>query len=272
MSRSGKIARLPRHLREQVNRRLDDGEPGPQLLAWLNECPEAQLVVQRDFGGRSINEQNLSDWRQGGFRDWQRQQEACDHVTRLIDHAAAFDAAADETCLSDRLGLVLAVELFKLLEQLLEQSTDPKEKLGYLRDVLREVRHLRRGDHNASRLQLQLERWEHQLAKEHEAELERMKAESQSRLTDLVLSKVTNPIVAEAFGGGESGRRIAELLHRIKYDLSLDEAEKTSQTEMRSPGSVEVAAGGPVGGNGLTKPNQGKSNQIKPSGDTPERP
>ena len=78
MSRKGKIARLPRYLREKLNRRLDDGEPGPQLLVWLNRCPDVQEVLEREFGGRAVSEQNLSEWRQGGFCEWQQQQ----HPTR----------------------------------------------------------------------------------------------------------------------------------------------------------------------------------------------
>src|SRR6267142_2931446 len=35
--RNTKIARLPEAIREPLNQRLDDGEPGNQLVAWLNE-------------------------------------------------------------------------------------------------------------------------------------------------------------------------------------------------------------------------------------------
>jgi hypothetical protein len=41
MTRNGKIARLPQEIREQVNRRLEDGEPGKQIAEWLNGLPEA---------------------------------------------------------------------------------------------------------------------------------------------------------------------------------------------------------------------------------------
>src|SRR5205085_9380349 len=96
------------------------------------------------------------EWRKGGLKDWQRQQETCDHVRRLTDNAEAVDEAAEETNVSDRLAKVLAVELYKVMERLLEQSGDDLEKsLRYLREGLREVRLLRRGDHNAMRLQME---------------------------------------------------------------------------------------------------------------------
>ena len=55
MARNGKIARLPREFREEVNRRLQDGEPGGSLLAWLNPLPGVQAVLAREFGGCRIS-------------------------------------------------------------------------------------------------------------------------------------------------------------------------------------------------------------------------
>ena len=60
MTRNGKIARLPLAIREQLNRRLQDGEPGTQLVEWRNGLPEVQAVMQAQFNGRPIGEPNLS--------------------------------------------------------------------------------------------------------------------------------------------------------------------------------------------------------------------
>ena len=69
MARTEKIARLPRELRDQLNRRLHDGQPGTQLVIWFNSLPEAREVLEREFRGRAISEQNLSEWKQGGYGD-----------------------------------------------------------------------------------------------------------------------------------------------------------------------------------------------------------
>src|SRR5579883_2171501 len=69
--RVGKIARLPEPIREQLNLRLEEGEGGEGLLEWLNGLPETRQLLEQDFGGRPINKQNLSDWRQGGLAEWQ---------------------------------------------------------------------------------------------------------------------------------------------------------------------------------------------------------
>ncbi len=39
MTRNGKIARLPREIRELVNRRLRDGDQGKVIVEWLSDYP-----------------------------------------------------------------------------------------------------------------------------------------------------------------------------------------------------------------------------------------
>jgi hypothetical protein len=68
--RNGKIARLPQPIREQLNQRLLDKEPYARLLQWLNALPEVHAVMAGLFGGRPINQQNLSEWKLGGFQEW----------------------------------------------------------------------------------------------------------------------------------------------------------------------------------------------------------
>lgn len=74
-TRNGKIAQLPMAVREELNRRLDDGESGPSLLAWLNALPVVQAMLD-SRSWRPINPPNLTAWRQGGYRDWRADLEA----------------------------------------------------------------------------------------------------------------------------------------------------------------------------------------------------
>ena len=60
MTRLGKIARLPRKLREELNVRLQNGEAGTELVEWLNGLAAAEKVLKARFEGRPISEQNLS--------------------------------------------------------------------------------------------------------------------------------------------------------------------------------------------------------------------
>jgi hypothetical protein len=103
MTRTGKIARLPRHIRDQLNRHLDDGEPGNRLVEWLNSLDEVKDMLYEDFGGRPVSEQNLSDWKQGGFLDWQQQQyQSCEWV-RAITSCVCFRCRSSWTWNTPRL-------------------------------------------------------------------------------------------------------------------------------------------------------------------------
>ena len=57
--RTGKIARLPKELRDVVNLMLRDGAKYAQIIACL-----------ADHGHADINEQNLTNWKDGGYNDW----------------------------------------------------------------------------------------------------------------------------------------------------------------------------------------------------------
>ena len=66
MARNGKIARLPRDLRDELNRRLQDGKQGGPLLVWLNALPTVLAVLARDFGG--VRHQQTESVRMAGGR------------------------------------------------------------------------------------------------------------------------------------------------------------------------------------------------------------
>lgn len=98
-ARTGKIARLPWAVRLELNRRLDDGEPADSLLAWLNALPSVRLVLERQFEGRPVTASNLSDWRHGGFADWQRSREARqDLFADVLGQVGEFEASGVPDC------------------------------------------------------------------------------------------------------------------------------------------------------------------------------
>jgi hypothetical protein len=66
----GKIARLPRNLRDELNQRLENGEPAGAILPWLNALPEVKAMLADRFAASPVNQQNLTNWRQGGYQHW----------------------------------------------------------------------------------------------------------------------------------------------------------------------------------------------------------
>ncbi len=117
MTHKGKIGRLPLAIREQLNRRLQDGEIGRDLVVWLNSAPEVQTVLKAEFGERPVNEQNLSDWKTGGYEDWLVHQDTMAQVCQLVANAKELGGACN-TPLSELLATCLAaryvVELGRL--------------------------------------------------------------------------------------------------------------------------------------------------------------
>lgn len=81
---NGKIARLPQIIWDELSRRLNDREPTARILEWLNAHPATQAVLAAEFGGRRINGQNLSNWRQGSYQNWLKQRERRNVVCQLL--------------------------------------------------------------------------------------------------------------------------------------------------------------------------------------------
>lgn len=175
MTRLGKIARLPRAVREELNRRLEDGEVGRRLVEWLNGRPEVQAVLAAEFGGRPVNGQNLSDWKQGGYEEWRRHQHAREWAATLAAQSEDLAADAGAAPLSELLAAPAALALAGLLRE--SDGLEDAERRAAVLGVVRELARLRRGDHQAGRLRLESERWAEQqkAAEQREREAEAKK-------------------------------------------------------------------------------------------------
>ncbi len=188
MTRNGKIARLPRTLRQELNQRLGDGEPGVQLVAWLNGLPEVKAVLRRDFGGRDITEQNLSEWKQGGFIDWQRHQETLECLRTAGEQAQELTAEAGVTPLTDVLSASVTLLLTRLIREASRAGESTPEGRRELMLMIREWTRLRSADQRAARLKMAQLDWVSERNREAEEaareleEAERELAEAEEEL------------------------------------------------------------------------------------------
>jgi len=152
---TGKIGRLPRNIREELNQRLDNGEPGSSILPWLNGLSEVRDILIKYFESRAISDQNLSEWRQGGFEKWQRRKDARFWLRGQMDIASEFLEETEQASVADCLSAPIAVILAELIERLGADAhinlEDRKGLLAYVRELIR----LRSGDHQCQRLRLQ---------------------------------------------------------------------------------------------------------------------
>ena len=155
ISRRGKIARLPREVRDKLNRRLDNGEPGSRLVKWLNASPKVRAVLAAEFGGIPIREQNLSEWRQGGYREWLAQQESFETAGRMAADAAELQQPSTLP-LTDHLAVWLTARYLVAARKLDPASGQTDWKPW--RELCKDLIGLRRGDHSAERLRLERER------------------------------------------------------------------------------------------------------------------
>jgi hypothetical protein len=187
MTRNGKIARLPREIRDQLNRRLQNGHPGKQLVAWLNSLPKVRATLRQEFGGRAISEQNLSEWKQVGHGDWLARQEVLAHVRELIADAEELTGAGPGA-LADHLATVLTARYAEALAGWNGEVTDEfRRKLRSLRGLCQDIMELRRGDHSAARLKIEQERLERDREKTEAEILEHFERWAQNpKVRDLI--------------------------------------------------------------------------------------
>ena len=148
----GKIARLPKAIREQVNRRLEDGQPTSVMVPWLNELPAVKKVMATYFGGAEINHRNISNWRATGYKRWVERQEILAEVKELAEEAADINATSADGLM--RMTATLACT--KLLQLLRGEKTSASDvvKIGFAIAALNNVELSRvRAEHEERRLE-----------------------------------------------------------------------------------------------------------------------
>ena len=216
MTRKGKIARLPKHIREVLNQRLQNGQFGNCLLDWLNHLPECEEMLEDHFESQPITKQNLSEWKQGGYKDWLRNEEVRQQVQRLAEQAEDLENEAGAMSIADRLGTVLSMQLLAMIEQL-DSIAEPREKWARLREILRELHHLRREDHRARRLRMTEEQWRMKCDQENKRQKE-AEAEKLIKLQGAMENKL---MLSRMKGRGHEAGKWVDWELRVHYGLPL---------------------------------------------------
>jgi hypothetical protein len=175
--RNGKIARLPHGVREQLNQRLRDGESGRSLVKWLNDLPEVKAALQREFDGCAIMEQNLSEWRQGGFRDWMAKAEADEWMADTLTEGPPCRAVSrrkgsrtkdvEMESVSDRVAGWFFPHYVAAARGQLAAARTSAERWSVLRTICADLAGLRRSDHYVERLRIWREKLRAETAEEN---------------------------------------------------------------------------------------------------------
>jgi hypothetical protein len=230
MTRNGKIARLSGNIREELNQRMEDGQEGPVLLEWLNsqlKMDNGQLIIP-------ITKQNLSEWRQGGFREWQIRQEWFGHAAQLADSTGEMEKSIDLALLPGALAAVLAARYAAVLHT---WDGEPNEKIEA------QLRLLRRLNQDIALLQKTLLRADQQKRELEEAahqEDRRENEELRTRTLNMLQSVPEREALAAAMGGGEQAKKLASAIVAVKYDLPFSKEEEAKWAASRQAESKPV--------------------------------
>ena len=187
-TRNGKIARLPKEVREQLNRRLENGWRGTRLVKWLNELPEVREVLREEFYGRAITPQNLSEWREGGYADWLRHQDSREGMRWMLERAEDLEKGSGDEDFCERLARIATVQVAEQMQRL-EKIEDPKERWRELREVCLELWRLRNACSYGQSVALGWEQWhrkvDHEEAETDEAEKQEQEQRERSQEENL---------------------------------------------------------------------------------------
>jgi len=288
MARIGKIARLPEALRLQLNSLLQDGGEGKQIVQWLNSLPEVRKVLADKFDGRPINEQNLTDWRQGGYEQWLARQDILAQAAELAASQRELQLVAPGHSFTDHLADVLAFRYAALLASQGQVLDEPSlRQLHALDHTCQAVVKLRRCDQNAARLKIETERWQHAREQVDDERAENLKCRQRHELAAPIWQAVRQAGRRQQPGGDKATRMAVDLLDEIENcpdpahfqskvlaSLSLAElrgdlqqqAKKTSQNQAEDPAAPETLR------DRETTPGLRKSKRGHPSRQTQSNP
>ena len=221
--RNGKIAALPESVVDELNERLGNGEVGETLLKWLNGLPEVRETLKEIFDGAEINKQNLSAWRMGGFQEWRNRRELREQALELCDTCSEMDEAMDTLLLAGNLATVLAARYAGLLNGWDGRpDAEFEEKLRVLRGLARDVALIEKTMHSANR-----DKREHyqRLDAEDQQEFKEMK----NKTLAPIWAELEKDPLAKILGGGEFGKKVADIITSVRHDLPLPDWAKKSQ-------------------------------------------
>jgi hypothetical protein len=157
MTHNEKITRLPREIREQLNRRLRDGEPGVRLLDWLNSLPEVRTAQSPECGGNLVSEQDLTGWQASGYCNWLSQQAVLEQVRQMSADVAELEQAG-EGALTNKLAQFLSAQYVVAAKDAVQKAAGGAVDLKTLQMLCGDLVALRRGDQNAEWLRIEREK------------------------------------------------------------------------------------------------------------------
>ena len=199
-TRTGKIARLPKSIRDELNRRLEDGWQNIKLVDWLNELPAVREILLEQFHAEPITEPNLSRWKEGGYQDWLRHRESQEQLRWVIERGEDVQSQGGDS--AEWLAQVATAELSAQLQQLTTVKKT-KERWKLFRELLQELWRLRTATSYRQSVELGWKRWERAAQREDQDweqerwQKERIRMQSMDEHLDWLMDLLHQPGVRE---------------------------------------------------------------------------
>jgi hypothetical protein len=266
MTRNGKIAHLPAELKDELNQRLEHGDESEPILDWLNSFYDTKELVKADYHGVPISKQNLSEWRNGGFLEWQLRRE-------FIGHALTLRQSDNDLCghflETESLAGALARKLVTHYAAILntwDGEPDPnlEAKLRILRPLVRDVALLQKTVHLAG----DRERIVNQRGKE---DAKRNKDAMVRRFEMAPLARMYYQEALTRMDGTADSKSYANRLANAKYDiqgLHFNETESqpppVPDNEDDAPATPAQDPATPQTPSNVIELGQTQSNPVKP--------
>jgi len=234
MIRNGKIAHLPADVQNDLNHRLERGDESQPILDWLNADIDVLEVLDADFRGVPISKQNLSEWRNGGFLEWQLRQEFIGHAQNLrnSDNALRAGVNLEFQSLAGALARKLVTHYAALLNHW-DGEPDPslEARLRILRPLLRDVALLQKTVHQAADRERLME----------QRSQETIKREKDRLVHEYEVTPLARMYYEEALSkmrGGDASKELACTLANTKYDVNIPFFEADDQPPCESEGGA----------------------------------
>lgn len=116
-ARTGKIARLPKDLRDAVNLALRDGATAAAVRKLIEDA-KAHGATNGD--GSEIeppDDQNVTNWRQGGFQDWLNEQQRLEDMRFKNELALEIVKRNEGSKISEATLLLASSQLYEVLTE-----------------------------------------------------------------------------------------------------------------------------------------------------------
>jgi len=280
MNTTSKIARLPRDLRDKLNVRLHDGDPGNKILDWLNRDKTVRQILKEQFDSSPITKQNLSQWKnRGGYQDWKNHRDVLEFGRELSGDAdEVFSVCGQEDegspAFADKMALWFSVRYMVMAKSLITsvQNKDLEKQEPAMRRILRDLSALRRSEHSAGRLRLEHKRLEFQKTQGTDAKEKAFWERARSAEVEKELNKTREKTYDEK----EADARMREVSIRLFGSSSLfltpEESKKMEEYEnsQKAEDEYEDDSETPEPETDSQQSSPTQSNPVKPSESDPE--